>query len=112
MQLAIKIALTTLIALFIFIMGAGAGYAVRDYVVDDQPTAKELQSLGLYWEVWHRVEQQFYGQIPTAPVSTYGAIRGALATLNDPYTLFIEPEPAKEEKAQLEGRFGGIGAFI
>jgi carboxyl-terminal processing protease len=112
MQLAIKIVLTTLIALFIFIMGAGAGYAVRDYVVDDQPTAEELQSLGLYWEVWHRVEQQFYGKVPDAPLSTYGAIRGALATLNDPYTLFIEPEPAKEEKAQLEGRFGGIGAFI
>ncbi len=112
MQIALKIALTTLIALFIFIMGAGAGYAVRDYVVDDQPTEAELQSLALYWEVWHRVEEQFYGQMPTSPASTYGAIRGALATLNDPYTLFIEPEPAAEEKAQLEGQFGGIGAFI
>ncbi|MBI1877364.1 MAG: S41 family peptidase [Chloroflexi bacterium] len=112
MQLAIKIALTILIALFIFLMGAGAGYAVRDYVVDDQPTDAENQELALYWEVWHRVEEQFYGQIPQTPVSTYGAIRGALATLNDPYTLFIEPEPAAEEKAQLEGKFGGIGAFI
>jgi carboxyl-terminal processing protease len=112
MQLAIKIALTTLIALFIFVMGAGAGYAVRDYVVDDQPTNEENQSLALYWEVWHRVEEQFYGQIPQTPISTYGAIKGALATLNDPYTLFIEPEPAAEEKAQLEGKFGGIGAFI
>ncbi|MBE7472411.1 MAG: S41 family peptidase [Anaerolineales bacterium] len=112
MQIAIKIALTTLIALFIFIMGAGAGYAVRDYVVDDQPDEAELNSLALYWEVWHRVEEQFYGEVPNGPVATYGAIRGALATLNDPYTLFIEPEPAAEEKAQLEGRFGGIGAFI
>jgi carboxyl-terminal processing protease len=58
------------------------------------------------------VEEQFYGQIPQTPISTYGAIKGALATLNDPYTLFIEPEPAAEEKAQLEGKFGGIGAFI
>ncbi|MCK6629291.1 MAG: S41 family peptidase [Anaerolineae bacterium] len=112
MQIAIKIALTTLIALFIFIMGAGAGYAVRDYVVDDQPDEAEVDSLALYWEVWHRVEEQFYGEIPNGPVATYGAIRGALATLNDPYTLFIEPESAAEEKAQLEGQFGGIGAFI
>lgn len=112
MQIAIKIALTTLIALFIFIMGAGAGYAVRDYVVDDQPDEAEIDSLALYWEVWHRVEEQFYGEVPNGPVATYGAIRGALATLNDPYTLFIEPEPAAEEKAQLEGQFGGIGAFI
>lgn len=112
MQIAIKIALTTLIALFIFIIGAGAGYAVRDYVVDDQPDETEIDSLALYWEVWHRVEEQFYGEVPNGPVATYGAIRGALATLNDPYTLFIEPEPAAEEKAQLEGQFGGIGAFI
>ncbi|NJN92885.1 MAG: S41 family peptidase [Anaerolineales bacterium] len=112
MQIAIKIALTTLIALFIFMMGAGAGYAVRDYVVDDQPDETELDSLTLYWEVWHRVEEQFYGEVPNGPIATYGAIRGALATLNDPYTLFIEPEPAAEEKAQLEGQFGGIGAFI
>lgn len=112
MQIAIKIALTTLIALFIFIMGAGAGYAVRDYVVDDQPDETERDSLALYWEVWHRVEEQFYGKVPNGPAATYGAIRGALATLNDPYTLFIEPEPAAEEKAQLEGQFGGIGAFI
>lgn len=112
MQLAVKIALTTLIALLIFLMGAGAGYAVRDYVVDDQPTEAEDQSLALYWEVWHRVEEQFYGQIPNGSASTYGAIRGALSTLNDPYTLFIEPEPAAEEKAQLEGQFGGIGAFV
>lgn len=112
MQIAIKIALTTLIAMFIFMMGAGAGYAVRDYVVDDQPDETEVDSLTLYWEVWHRVEEQFYGEIPNGPAATYGAIRGALATLNDPYTLFIEPEPAAEEKAQLEGQFGGIGAFI
>jgi len=112
MHIALKIMLTTLVAFCIFGAGAGAGYAFRDYVVDDQPTDNEAQSLSLYWEVWHRVEEQFYGEVPGEPVSTYGAIKGALATLNDPYTLFIEPEPAADEKAQLEGQFGGIGAFI
>ena len=72
----------------------------------------EVDEFSLYWEVWHRVEEQFYGEIPDEPASTYGAIKGALGTLNDPYTLFIEPEPAAQEKAQLEGQFGGIGAFV
>jgi carboxyl-terminal processing protease len=112
MQTAIKIVLTTLVALIIFGTGAGAGYAVRDYVVDDEPTEEEQSEFSLYWEVWHRVEEQFYGEIPTEPASTYGAIKGALGTLNDPYTIFIEPEPAAQEKAQLEGQFGGIGAFV
>lgn len=112
MQTFSKILLTTLVALIIFGSGAGAGYAVREFVVDDQPTEEEADAFSLYWEVWHRVEEQFYGDIPQEPVSTYGAIKGSLATLDDPYTVFIEPEPAAQEKAQLEGRFGGIGAFV
>ena len=49
---------------------------------------------------------------PTDANTTYGAIKGSLATLEDPYTLFLEPEPAANEKAQLEGQFGGIGAYV
>lgn len=112
MQLALRIMVTALVTFFIFMMGAGAGYAFHGYMVDNQPNAAEANSLSLYWEVWHRIEDQFYGQVPTSTLATYGAIKGSLATLNDPYTLFIEPEPAAQEKAQLEGQFGGIGAFI
>lgn len=112
MQTIVKIGLTTLVAIVIFGTGAGAGYAVRDFVVDDAPSQNEVKEFSLYWEVWHRVQEQFYGDVPAETVSTYGAIKGALATLNDPYTIFIEPEPAAQEKAQLEGQFGGIGAFV
>jgi carboxyl-terminal processing protease len=112
MQTAMRIIFTTLVAFTIFGTGAGMGYAFRDFVVDDQPSDTESEEFSLYWEVWHRVEEKFYGDVPAKPVSTYGAIRGALATLDDPYTIFIEPEPAAHEKAQLEGQFGGIGAYV
>ncbi len=112
MQTIIRIVLTTVVSVVVFTSGAGVGYAFRDFMVDDEPTEVETESFSLYWEVWHRIEEQFYGQVPAEPASTYGAIRGALATLNDPYTIFIEPEPAAQEKAQLEGQFGGIGAFV
>jgi carboxyl-terminal processing protease len=112
MQTILKVALTTLTALIIFGSGAGAGYAFRDYLVNDRPTEEEADSLALYWEVWHRIEEQYLGELPAESISTYGAIHGTLATLNDPYTVFIEPEPASQEKAQLEGHFGGIGAFV
>ncbi len=113
MQLALKIIATTLLVLLIFSAGAGAGYAFRNYLAPDLPEdTTQAESLGLYWEVWNRVKEQFYGQVPDGPVTTYGAIRGSLATLNDPFTLFVEPEPAAQEKAQLEGQFGGIGAYV
>jgi carboxyl-terminal processing protease len=112
MQTILKISLTTLVALVIFIAGAVLGYGVRELFLDDKPSDQAAEAFGLYWEVWNRVEEQFYGGIPEETNTTYGAIRGSLATLDDPYTVFLEPEPAAKEKAQLEGQFGGIGAFV
>ena len=112
MQTLLKILLTTLVAVVIFSAGAMLGYGARELLINDQPSAEAEQDLALYWEVWNRVEEQFYGGIPVETNSTYGAIRGSLATLDDPYTIFLEPEPAAKEKAQLEGQFGGIGAFV
>ncbi len=43
---------------------------------------------------------------------TYGAIRGVLTTLDDPYTTFVEPKPRQLEKDDLRGSFGGIGAWV
>ncbi|MBN1219516.1 MAG: S41 family peptidase [Anaerolineae bacterium] len=112
MQTITKIMITSVVALVIFAAGAGTGYVLHDQIINNQPTEEQADGFSIFWEVWHHVESQFYGEVPQEPVSTYGAIKGALATLNDPYTLFIEPEPAAKEKAQLEGQFGGIGAFV
>lgn len=112
MQTLLKVLLTTLVALVIFSAGALLGFGARELMINDQPSTEAEQNLALYWEVWNRVSEQYYGGIPTDANTTYGAIRGSLATLNDPYTIFLEPEPAAKEKAQLEGQFGGIGAFV
>lgn len=112
MKIFVKIILTSSVAFFIFATGTGAGYALRDYVVKDQPSENVGEDIGLYWEVWNRVEEQFYGGVPEETQVTYGAIRGSLAALNDPYTVFLEPEPAELEKASLQGQFGGIGAYV
>jgi carboxyl-terminal processing protease len=112
MQTLIKIVLAMMIAGILYVAGVGSGYFLRDYIVKDQPTADASQEITLYWEVWNRVEEQFYGGVPADAPVTYGAIKGSLAALNDPYTLFLEPEPAAQEKADLEGQFGGIGAFV
>jgi carboxyl-terminal processing protease len=111
--LLLKLLIATLFAILIFGAGGVAGYMFHQFMLDNQPPSEEAeQDLSLYWEVWNRVEEKFYGGIPQNAPLTYGAIKGSLATLNDPYTIFLEPEPAADEKASLEGQFGGIGAFI
>jgi len=74
---------------------------------EEQPIDESL--LG---EAWRVIYEDFYGEIPSVDKRTYGAIKGSIQTLNDPYTFFIEPEPAVREQERLEGKFGGIGAFL
>ncbi|NOZ70458.1 MAG: S41 family peptidase [Chloroflexi bacterium] len=66
----------------------------------------------VFAEAWQVIEEDFYGDLPSPTVRTYGAIKGSIATLDDPYTFFIEPEPAGREQEELQGHFGGIGAYL
>jgi carboxyl-terminal processing protease len=74
------------------------------------PIADEPPEFELFWEAWSHVERSYYGDLPSDEEFAYGAIRGMLRSLADPYTYFIEPSDHAMEEAQLEGRHGGIGA--
>ncbi len=63
-------------------------------------------------DVLDLLEQQFYGEIPDNQTLTYGAIRGLLTTLDDPYTSFIEPKAAAILNEDASGEFEGIGATV
>ncbi len=92
----------------------GAGYLTRE-LLDDRsaaPLAHADQDLSLYHEAWNLIEENFLGTLPEQRDVTYGAIRGSLAALNDPYTIFIEPAAREVERERLQGTFGGIGAYI
>jgi carboxyl-terminal processing protease len=58
------------------------------------------------------LEEQFYGEIPSGEDLTYGAIRGMLMTLGDPYTSFIEPRITAILNEDASGEFEGIGAMV
>ena len=73
------------------------------------PTAQEPPEFQVFWEAWDHVEDDFYGELPDTKGLSYGAIRGMLHAVGDPYTFFIEPPDHEIEEAQLEGRHGGIG---
>jgi carboxyl-terminal processing protease len=70
------------------------------------------QQLGVFWETWDIMEQDFFGELPSARERTYGAIREMLTLLDDPYTVFVEPQPRELERDQMRGAYGGIGVDI
>lgn len=105
------------ITLLAFLAGSAfiAGYFTNDFVAllnGEGTLVRDRQDFDLFWEAWDRVQENFIGELPTTQAVTYGAIRGAIGLLDDPYTVFIEPAVREQERQSLRGTFGGIGAYI
>jgi carboxyl-terminal processing protease len=67
----------------------------------------------LFWQVWDSIKSQYVDQDKISDKKMfYGAIRGMVAAVGDPYTLFMDPKIAKEFSNDLAGTFEGIGAEI
>lgn len=101
-----------LLALLVAVAAFAAGFLARDFLAQGRAAANEEERFALLDEAWSYVEASYLGEQPAERQVAYGAIRGALASLGDPYTVLVEPEAREEERDSLRGNFGGIGATI
>ncbi len=96
-----------------------AGWRLRDVV----PPARSALAAGLrptpgaptpllLDEAWSKVRESYVGDVPSEAQRNYGAIRGAIQTLNDRFSVFVEPQSRAVERDQQRGSFGGIGATL
>jgi len=70
-------------------------------------------NLSLFWETWEKLEKKYVDKKKVEQKKMlYGAIKGMVASLEDPYTFFLTPEENKQSKQDLQGRFEGIGAQL
>lgn len=74
------------------------------------PSNKENIDFSLFWDVWDRLYISYLDKkaIDTTQM-VYGAIRGMVDSLNDPYTVFLPPSDNKTIKEDLNGSFEGVG---
>jgi carboxyl-terminal processing protease len=63
-------------------------------------------------EVLEILDEQYYGDVPASEDLAYGAVRGMLLALGDPYTSFIEPQVSAILNEDASGEFEGIGAWV
>ncbi len=117
----------TLLIFSVIIFLFGSGYRLGEYQANNQKveganyniinTNKGSQAknidFSLFWETWQKLEEKY---VDKKKINTqkmfYGAIKGMVATMEDPYTFFLTPEENKQSKADLEGKFEGIGAQL
>ncbi|MBN2004163.1 MAG: S41 family peptidase [Anaerolineae bacterium] len=76
------------------------------------PPASDTFDYEIIQTVLSLLDEQFYGEIPDGKTLAYGAIRGMLMTLDDPYTSFIDPQITAILNEDASGQFEGIGATV
>lgn len=70
-------------------------------------------NLSLFFEAYKILKENYLDPSRLVPKELiYGAIRGMVESLGDPYTNFLTPEEAKIFKEDVKGEFEGIGVEI
>ncbi|MFC1612579.1 S41 family peptidase [Patescibacteria group bacterium] len=117
--------LSIAVLLFTFVIGAYVGRKIEIAKINQVEIRKLVNKdaeanflitkkidFGQFWEVWEKIKEDYAYQPLDEVKMFYGAISGMVATLGDPYTVFLEPQVAEEFQQELAGKFEGIGAEI
>ena len=60
-------------------------------------------------EKWRNLRKQLLSKSYGSTKESYEAIRGMLASLDDPYTRFLDPREFKEMQIDTSGELSGVG---
>ncbi|PWU22530.1 peptidase S41 [Candidatus Cerribacteria bacterium 'Amazon FNV 2010 28 9'] len=74
------------------------------------PSQNSSVDFSHFWDVWNRLEAAYYDPSKLdANKMVDGAIQGMVASLGDPYTMYLPKEDQQRTSDDLQGQFGGVG---
>jgi carboxyl-terminal processing protease len=85
----------------------------RDLFKNVEENKPEKIDFEIFWNVWDRVSKKHInnGDLDSEAM-VYGAIRGMVKAIGDPYTNYMDPEESNIFSMGIEGSFEGIGAEL
>jgi carboxyl-terminal processing protease len=79
----------------------------------ETPVDQGSLDFSLFWRVWDTLQSKYYDKTKLIPSEmVYGAIRGMVAAVGDPYTVYLPPVENKIVQEDLSGAFEGVGIQI
>lgn len=91
-------------------MNIGAGASQSGVVLQDP---EKEANLSLMWTVWRLLQTHYLRPDKLqSQAMVEGAVRGLVASLGDPYTLFMSPKENTQFQDVLSGHLQGIGAEL
>ncbi|CAN5158589.1 hypothetical protein BH11PAT1_BH11PAT1_2820 [soil metagenome] len=90
------------------------GYQPRITVTGKEPPPSETHlDMTMFWTVMNKLESTYYDKTAIDPQKMLdGAINGMVASLDDPYTMYLPPKQNGDFKQVMAGKFEGIGAEL
>jgi len=115
-----------LLLVSLFVLLFGGGYKLGEYrasigkvertdynIVNTTSSKNKNIDFTLFWNTWDKIEKNYVDKKKVDPKKMYyGAIKGMVASVEDPYTFFLTPDENKQSKNDLGGKFEGIGAQL
>jgi len=104
----------------IFSLGYGLGFKNQNSGEDIKvtisrvlPQEKKELNFQLFWDVWDSLENSYFDKSKLKDSDmVWGAIKGMVAAVGDPYTVFLTPEEQRVTQEDLSGNFEGVGIQI
>lgn len=96
------------IAFIAFLAGIFIGVNIAFTVSAQEPSFKYLD---FFHQVYQLIRNEYVEQ-PDSKNLFYGAIRGMIASLNDPFSRFLDEQEYSQLKEETSGEFIGVGIEI
>ena len=80
-------------------------------VINRSPSNEKVD-FSLFWNVWDLLDRNYLERPLDGKKMLYGAIKGMVNSLDDPYTSFLEPPVNVMVNNSLNGTYEGIGAEL
>ena len=77
------------------------------------PTRELNEVFQPFWEAWNDIGSEYYAKsdVDNGKLEQ-AALRGMVASLGDPYTIYLDPVHQELTQADLSGTFDGIGVSV
>lgn len=103
------------LSLFFLVISLGLSFSLGLYFGKSQCQIcrPEEVDFSLFWEAYNKLQEKFVSpEKLDIQKMIYGAISGMVKSLEDPYTVFLNPEETKRFIEDVKGTFEGVGMEI
>ncbi len=104
----IKSIVIIVIAVSMYYVGFGSGY---NQIPQQAEIIPEGVDTSLLWDIWETLQNKFSGELDYQEM-IYGAARGMVKSLDDPYTSYFNSDESEIFMSDINGSFEGVGMEI